>query len=65
MIRQWSNPLIRLGVGLLTLLMASAAWAQSVSETTSATTEQAPLEGQRNVGALLTIGSYTGFGARE
>lgn len=63
MIRRWSHALIRWGVGLVTLLVVSAAWAQSIGETTNATTEEAPLEGQRNIGVLLTIGSYTGFGA--
>lgn len=72
MIRRWSNTTLAWGVGLSTLLVAPLAWSQSVDETASEgtpeTTEgtpeatEAPLEGQRNIGVLVAVGSYTGFG---
>jgi hypothetical protein len=65
MMGRWSNTALRSGVGLATWLAASVAWSQSVGEATNepdATTEKTPLEGQRNVGVLVAIGSYTGFG---
>lgn len=57
---------LRWGLGLSTLFSAPLAWPQSVHE---AETEPAPAAtvatpaGQRNIGVLLAIGSYTGFGA--
>lgn len=65
MIRRWSNTTLCAGASLSTLLAVSVASAQLVEETdaeTSESTPAAPLEGQRNVGVLVTLGSYTGFG---
>jgi len=66
MTQPWAQVTLRWGVGLSTLLVAPFAWCQSVAETATESTAaaaKAPLEGQRNIGALLSIGSYTGFGA--
>jgi len=66
MIRHWAHITLRWKVGLVTLLVAPFAWSQSVEETATegtAVATEAPLEGQRNIGVLLALGSYTGFGA--
>lgn len=66
MIRRWSHTTLRGGASLSTLLVISLASAQLVEETRTENAEPptaAPLEGQRNVGVLVTLGSYTGFGA--
>jgi len=66
MIRHWAHLTLRWKVGLVTLLVAPFAWSQSVEETATegtAVATEAPLEGQRNIGVLLALGSYTGFGA--
>lgn len=65
MIQRWSTTTLRRGLSLAPLFAASAAWSQPVGTTTAEgdeTTEQVPLEGQRNVGVLVALGSYTGFG---
>lgn len=66
MIRRWSKATLCGGASLSTLLVISLARAQLVEETGVEAGEPpaaAPLAGQRNVGVLLTLGSYTGFGA--
>jgi len=66
MSQRWSNTTLRWGVGVATLLVAPLAWSQSGEVTASESTPQAteaPLEGQRNIGALIALGTYTGFGA--
>lgn len=65
MLRRRSNAIVSGGAGLTVLLVTSLAGAQSVGEmgAESSESEPAPLDGQRNVGVLLTLGSYTGFGA--
>lgn len=65
MLRRRSNAIVSGAAALTTLLVISLAGAQSVGEMGAESSEPdpAPLEGQRNVGVLLTLGSYTGFGA--
>lgn len=66
MVQRWSNTALRLGAGLSTLLTASVVWSQSVEENAAEsdeTTAAKSLEGQRNLGVLVTRCSYTGFGA--
>ncbi|HEY6728572.1 MAG TPA: hypothetical protein VI197_31390 [Polyangiaceae bacterium] len=65
MIRRRSKVIPSGGLGLSTLLVLSLARAQLVEEAGPESGEPAPpapLEAQRNVGVLLTLGSYTGFG---
>lgn len=59
-----SNTILYAGSGLAALLAISFASAQPVegTEIDDGEAAPAPLEGQRNVGVLLAIGSYTGFG---
>ena len=65
MILRWARVTLRCGVGLSTLLVAPLAWSQSGAESETAPPAEAadaPPAGQRNVGALIALGSYTSFG---
>lgn len=62
--QRWFYAVVGWGAGLATLLTISFAGAQLYEEPAAGSEPPAPapLEGQRNVGVLLAIGSYTGFG---
>jgi len=64
MIQRWLRQTLCWGAWLSILLSSSFAWSQLYEEPAERTevTTAPPLEGQRNVGVLLAIGSYTGFG---